>query len=167
MVLTYHPALNYCGTDSVTYRVMDSSLSISNTGTINITVTCVNDAPVASPDTATGAIEDTSVLIPVLTNDTDVDVGDVLSVSSLTQPGTGGTVQISGSNILFVPTPNYCTPNPISFTYRARDIAGALSPITTVTIDSIVCINDTPISMPSNRTMTGNVVINPGTMLSG
>src|SRR5205814_1952664 len=47
---TYTPAANYNGADSFTYHASDGSLS-SNSATVAITITPVNDAPVAGNDT--------------------------------------------------------------------------------------------------------------------
>jgi len=163
--LTYHPDADYCGADTVTYTVIDTVLALSNTGTISISLLCVNDAPIANDDVAS-MIEDTSLWIPVLANDTDAE-GDVLSINNINQPGTGGTAQISGTWILFNPSPDYCTSNPIVFSYRARDAGGAISNTANITITEISCVNDAPRGSGATYTMTGNVVINSGTVLSG
>ncbi|MCA9211364.1 MAG: cadherin-like domain-containing protein, partial [Planctomycetales bacterium] len=42
--LTYTPAANFNGTDTFTYRVSDGSAN-SNTATVSLTITAVNDAP--------------------------------------------------------------------------------------------------------------------------
>ncbi|WP_038899903.1 cadherin-like domain-containing protein, partial [Dickeya dadantii] len=52
--LTYTPNVNFNGTDTVTYTVSDGAGGVV-TGTLTITVTAVNDAPVAGSDTATTA----------------------------------------------------------------------------------------------------------------
>ena len=119
----------------------------------------MNDAPTASGETVS-AVEDTPLLISVLANDSDVDIGDSLSVTNLTQPSSGGTVSVSGTGVIFTPTANFCTSDPTTFTYQARDTANALSAVTTVTIDSIACINDAPTSNNMTYTLTGNTVIN-------
>ncbi|MDR7656645.1 cadherin-like domain-containing protein, partial [Acinetobacter junii] len=76
--LNYTPALNYVGDDVVTYTVTDAA-GQTTTSTITVTVTGVNDAPVATPTTAT-TNEDTAVtLTPSVT---DPDAGDVLTVTS-------------------------------------------------------------------------------------
>ena len=46
---TYTPAANYSGADSFTYRVFDGA-AFSAAGTVSLTVTPVNDAPVSDPD---------------------------------------------------------------------------------------------------------------------
>ena len=89
--LTYTPNLDSNGSDSFTYKANDGVLN-SNTATVTITVTPVNDAPVAVDDAAT-TLEDTAVDIAALANDTDVEA-DTLTVASVTQ-GAQGAVAIN------------------------------------------------------------------------
>ena len=49
----YAPNANYTGTDTFTYMVMDDADGCRTSSTVTITVTAVNDAPVAVNDTAT------------------------------------------------------------------------------------------------------------------
>lgn len=83
----------------VTVQASDGSLT--NTQPIAVTVSNVNDAPVANNDTNGGAREasgtnnDTPGLSPsgnVLTNDTDVDAGDTKTVSAVAFGAYSGTV---------------------------------------------------------------------------
>ena len=72
--ITYTPNANFNGADSFTYTVSDGNGG-SVTKTVSITVTPVNDAPVATGDSFTTA-EDTTLTVAapgVLGNDTDVD----------------------------------------------------------------------------------------------
>jgi hypothetical protein len=55
----YTPAANFNGTEVITYTVSDGTLTDA-TGTLTITVTAVNDAPVAVDDTLT-VLEDASL----------------------------------------------------------------------------------------------------------
>ena len=49
---TYTPAANFNGTDSFTYTASDGT-AVSNVATVTITVTAVNDEPLAMSDSAT------------------------------------------------------------------------------------------------------------------
>src|SRR6185436_14027970 len=83
----YTPTNSYNGPDSFTYRANDGTAD-SGIATVSITITPVNDPPVAVNDSATTP-EDTSVTIPVLVNDSDVD-GDTPIIVSAT--ATNGSV---------------------------------------------------------------------------
>jgi len=61
-VATYTPALDFNGTDTFTYKANDGELD-SNVATVTITVTPVNDAPVANEDSYT-TYEDGQKLVP-------------------------------------------------------------------------------------------------------
>ena len=79
----YTPNANYNGPDSFTYKVNDG-IADSNVATVNITVTPVNDPPVAVND-AYSTAEDTPITIAapgVLSNDTDIDGGPYSPPSS-------------------------------------------------------------------------------------
>src|SRR5207244_5937541 len=87
--VSYVPAPNYNGTDSFTYKANDGQAD-SGIATVNITITAVNDAPVAVNDSYTTA-EDTTLNVAapgVLANDSDVD-GDSLSAVLVSQPAHG------------------------------------------------------------------------------
>ncbi|MFW1676757.1 Ig-like domain-containing protein [Pontibacter sp. JAM-7] len=92
--LIYTPANGFFGNDSFTYRVSDG-FGQSNMATVTVTVhqVFVNSAPVATDDSASVAMH-SSVLIDVLANDSDADVGDLLQITSFTQGGKGSVVQI-------------------------------------------------------------------------
>ena len=88
--VTYTPNSNFCGSDTFTYKVNDGSLD-SSAATVTITVTAVDDPPMAVDDAATVAEDAGATAIDVLANDTDVD-GGPKTIASVTQPANGTVV---------------------------------------------------------------------------
>ena len=131
--LVYTPDPDFFGTDTFQYTATDGQLT--GTATVTMTVTPVNDAPVANSDTAT-TNEDTPVSIAVLNNDFDVDSS--ISIQSTTNP-TNGNVVISGDNINYTPNNNFVGTD--TFTYTITDGSLTDSAIVTVTVTGL---NDNP-----------------------
>src|SRR5207245_169168 len=69
--LTYTPAANYNGPDSFTFKANDGTVD-SSAATVSLTVTAVNDAPVANAQAVTTA-EDTAKAITLTASDVDGD----------------------------------------------------------------------------------------------
>ena len=133
-VVTYTPNTNYNGSDSFTYRVNDGTVN-SNTATVSITITPVNDAPVSS-DVSVTTDEDTQKDITLSTSDGD---GDALVYSVVDQP-SNGSVTISGSTATYIPTSNYNGND--SFTYKVND--GTVDGNTATVSITITPVNDAP-----------------------
>ncbi|EGR3179608.1 hypothetical protein DLI06_26040, partial [Vibrio parahaemolyticus] len=110
--VTYTPNDNYHGTDSFTYIV--TSGGVSESTTVSVDVTPVNDAPVAKDDTAI-TDEDTPVTIDVLPNDNDID-GDKLSIQSASVPEAQGKVEIVDGKLVFTPAENFNGDAEITYT---------------------------------------------------
>ncbi|MFG0476818.1 tandem-95 repeat protein [Vibrio sp. YQ_10] len=134
--VTYTPNDNYHGADSFTYIV--TSGGVSESTTVNVEVTPVNDAPMAKDDIATTQ-EDTAVTIDVLPNDSDVD-GDKLSIQSASAPEAQGKVEIVDGKLVFTPAENFN--GDAEITYTVTD--GALTDQATVKV-TVNAVNDTPI----------------------
>ncbi|MCL4264506.1 MAG: tandem-95 repeat protein [Anaerolineae bacterium] len=143
-LITYTPTLNFNGSDNFTYTISDGYGGEAS-ATISITVTPVNDAPVAVDDAAT-VPEDSFILIDVLHNDTDVD-GDLLSITTVTQPANGQVIN-EGSSVIYTPAANYHGTD--SFTYTASDGQGS-SDTAVVTI-TITPVNDPPVAVDDDAT---------------
>jgi hypothetical protein len=155
--VSYQPAVNYSGPDTFTYTIRDSA-SLTATGMVSVTVTPVNDPPLAGPDTA-ATNENTPVTVSVLANDTDVD-GGALSVSAVTQ-GTNGTVTTNGVTVTYTPAAGFSGSD--SFTYNVSDGTGGgggtSTGLVTVTINDV---NDGPVANPdSASTREGVAVVIP------
>jgi VCBS repeat-containing protein len=122
--LGYEPVANYFGDDQIVVRLSDGSAT--SRATVALTVTPVNDPPVANDDEVT-LTAGASVTVPLVGNDIDVD-GDILQVSILTQPG-GGTLSVDGPDTVTFTRDNAFN-GPIQFTYRVTDAAGLTSDAT-------------------------------------
>ncbi len=144
--ITYTPDDNFCATDTFTYTITDGDLG--DTATVTVTVTCVNDAPVAVDDADTTP-EDTPVTTNVLANDTDID-NDPLSVTNLTQPANGTTVNNGDGTVTYTPDQDFCGID--TYTYTANDGATD-SNVATVTI-TVTCVNDAPDAVDDSDTTT-------------
>lgn len=151
----YTPNGNYNGPDAFTYSVTDGELT-STIATVAITVTAVNDAPVAVGNSY-NTNEDTvlSVAAPgVLGNDSDID-GNPLQAIRVTSPAHGTLTLAANGSFVYTPAANF---NGIdTFTYRASD--GLLSSnIETVTI-SVAAVNDAPVAIADSYSTDQNVVL--------
>src|SRR5213076_2258939 len=145
---SYLPAANYNGPDSFTYKANDGQAD-SGVATVGITITGVNDAPVAVNDSYTTP-EDTTLDVAargVLINDSDVD-GDTLSAILVSQPTHGVLTLNTNGGFTYLPATNYNGAD--SFTYKAND--GALnSGIATVSI-TITGVNNAPVAVNDSYT---------------
>ena len=122
--VSYQPNANYCGSDSFTY-----TLNGGSTATVNVTITCVDDAPLAVDDNFT-VPGNTSSPLDVLGNDTDID-GGTKEVASVGSPPAHGAVTNNTTDFTYHPNTGYCGSD--SFTYTLNGGSSA-----TVTLD-VVC----------------------------
>ena len=157
--VVYAPSENYYGSDAFTFKANDG-LADSGPASVNITVTAVNDAPVAGDDAAT-TDEDTPITTDnVLANDTDVE-GDVLTVSGFTQPANGTVVSHGDGTFTYTPNPNFNGTD--CFTYTASDGEGGTDTATvSITVDPVndaPAANDQPVTLNEDEsadiTLTG------------
>jgi len=136
--LVYTPAANYNGHDQVFYDVSDGRGGRTR-AELRFEVREINDAPDATTDIVT-TDEDTSVVVGVLENDTDLD-GDELSIESVTL-AAAGQVQVleGGKSLRYAPKPQFHGTD--DFSYTLADGRGGRSTATVrVTVREI---NDPP-----------------------
>ena len=148
--LTYQPDLNYCNDphanpeDTFTYTLDGGSAD--PTGTVSMTVTCVNDAPVADDETFNGAdsaVGNTSLVVnapgdgpqtvtdpkksisgDILAGDTDVDGPNALTVTAgtfATNDGGSVTVQADGDFTYVSDPADACADASDFFDYTVSD----------------------------------------------
>ena len=141
-VATYMPELDYRGSDSFTFKANDGTVD-SNIATVSITVTPVNDAPMAVDDEYTVAEKETlTVAAPgILENDSDVD-GDPLT-AILVDTVSNGTLSLNADGS-FTYTPDPYFNGTDSFTYKAFD--GELESELAVVTITVTPVNDWPIA---------------------
>ena len=117
---TYTPDADFHGTDTFTYRASDGTFS--DTATVTITVTPVNDAPVANPDTYITP-EDTALTVSILNgvhgNDSDPDDDTALSATVIDQPTHGALIFNPDGTFTYTPDADFHGTD--TFTYRASD----------------------------------------------
>jgi len=141
--VTYTPDLNFNGGDTFTYTVKDNDGVTSNVATVTITVTGVNDDPVANDDDY-NTDEDTTLNVAapgVLQNDTDDD-GPAALIAELEADVSHGTLTLNTDGS-FVYTPDSDWNGDDIFTYKAYD-GEDYSNIATVII-TVDPVNEVPV----------------------
>lgn len=133
-LLTYTPAQDFTGPDGFTFKTNDGAVD-SNVASISITVTPVNDPPVAG-DQAVTTDEDTPLAITLAASDVE---NDLLTYLIVTHP-LHGTLSGTPPDVTYTPSAHFNGSD--SFTFKAND--GAIdSNVATIAI-AIAGINDAP-----------------------
>lgn len=166
---TYTPSLNQTGADSFQYRAFDGT-AYSAPATVSLSITAVNDAPVANNDsylTDEGAALERNAAAGVRANDTDPETATGSLSVSLLATTSNGTLSL-GSDGSFTYTPNADYNGFDSFTYRVSD--GVMQSGTgTVTI-SVAAVNDPPVANGDTYTATEDtpltVVVGGGVLVN-
>lgn len=137
----YTPDADYSGSDSFSYRVTDPS-GLADAGLVSVTVTAVNDPPVAVADGPYFGAEDTKVAVGVglgvLVNDSDIDSPGLTATLSVAPTFGSATVQTNGA-FEFMPNPDWSGTD--SFVVSVSD--GVASTPATVTVQ-ISAVDDPP-----------------------
>ncbi len=149
--VTFDPGSDFQDLDTAEQRVTTFTYTISDgtatdVATVTITVTGVNDAPDAVDDTST-TDQNTSIVINVLSNDTDVEI-DFLAVTLVGSPSNGGSVTVTngGADVTFDPGTDFQDSVPseqTTFTYTVSD--GTDTDTATVTV-TVTGLNDPPVN---------------------
>lgn len=140
--VVYSPTLNFNGTASIEYSIQDP-LGASDSATITVTVTPVNDAPVATDDTVS-TTEDTPLTISPLQNDTDVENDPLIITSASSSNGT--VTQPNSTSLLYTPSANFFGTNTINYAVSDQNGGTATGTITVTVTESNnapVAVNDT------------------------
>lgn len=135
----YTPAPNYNGADSFTYTLRDED-GDEATATVRVTVTPVNDTPVAVLDQFTLAEDSGTTALPVLANDTGL--GDTPVVILSFTPPSQGTLVLSGGQLLYKPNPNYNGSDVFTYTVRDADLQQSRTSV----FLTVTPVNDPPVA---------------------
>jgi hypothetical protein len=130
----YTPNLNYNGADSFRYTVSDGSQQA--TGTVSLTVTAVNDAPVALSQNLTNA-EDEVLALTLAGSDVDGPVTNFVVVAG----PTNGLLSGTAPNLSYSPATNYSGVDSLSFQV---DDGSLTSAVATVSLN-VMPVNDAPV----------------------
>jgi len=144
---TYTPDRDFFGTDTISFTASDGSSQVPST--VTVTVTGVEDAPVAIGDTAS-TTAGTPVSGHVLANDTDAD-GDALTAELASGPAHGTLTLGPGGDFTYVPAAGFSGTD--TFAYRARDASTASAPAAVVitVAPGPVTVQPSPAVQPSAK----------------
>ena len=149
----YTPPADFNGQATINYTISDGNGG-TDTAIVTVTVTNVNDRPVANNDTANVDEDSSNNVIPVSANDTDVD-GDTLTVTAAT--ASNGTATPSGGNVIYTPNPNFFGQDTINYTISDGSLTD--SAVVTVTVASVEdppqAVNDAPPPIDEGGTING------------
>lgn len=153
----YTPTANYFGTDMAIVLVCDQGLPLPSAcshDTLFISVTPVNDAPVAANDFVT-VLENSITTIQETSNDTDIDNAlDLTTVEILYGPFHGTATLLNG-NIIYTPTIGFFGSD--SIFYQVCDSA---APLTSICDQAFVYITVSPCSTDPSADCDGDGVTN-------
>lgn len=136
-VWTYTPDSNYQGIDSFVYRARDNFSVESNAATVVITISYINELPVANDISLS---TDEGVELSSTFSMTDPNTEDTVTAFIIDQP-VHGTLTHDGLSFTYTPDPYYNGTD--SFTYKAYDSIDYSEDVATVSI-TVNSINDTP-----------------------
>ncbi len=117
-------ALGESATVTIGYTIADNN-GAESSSVLTLSVIGSNDGPLANADSAV-AVENETLIVDVLANDTDVDDADTLSIESITSALNGTAVIDANTNtVLYTPNADFFGDD--SFSYTTTDAAGASS----------------------------------------
>jgi large repetitive protein len=183
--ITYTPNAGFNGKDTMIYTLCYQSTAVCDTAIVIITVTPVNDKPIAIDDNA-ATQTNTPVVVTVLINDSDPDLtnnspeGNILTVSTpvgILQPSNGTVSVNSNGTITYIP--NLGSTSNDTFEYVICDngiptlcdtakvfvVMGVVSPIANYDVDTTN--EDTPVTIAINANDSSSVSSTVNSILKG
>ena len=139
--VTFTPNAHFNGTADFSYIVTDGT-SNSTPATATVQVAAINDAPVASADSAS-VLEGGSVVINLVSNDGDVEGALDPASIVITSAPTHGTVSVNANGTVSYQHDGSETAAD-SFSYTVKDAQGLVSAPVNVSV-SVTGVNDLPV----------------------
>jgi Skp family chaperone for outer membrane proteins len=171
---TIRPATDFTGTLNVNVQISGNGEIAPDFAAV-VSVTNVNDAPVANNDTFTVIVDSTDSLLTVLGNDTDVDA-DTLTITNATTDGNG-SINIISPGIEYTPALGFVGTETVSYTISDGTLTSAAEAVVTVEAAPVQLLvtgqvditgaEDTTITISADQFTTSlevdSFVIQPGT----
>lgn len=165
----YVPEADFFGTDSFSYVASDGQLahSVSNVATVTLTITAVNDPPIAVDDTAStdfGVAQNSTLVVTlpagprgvgVLANDTDLDSQSLTVVLPAVATTAHGLLNLQADGTFtYTPDPGFVGVD--SFSYRVSDGAAESNPaVVTITVTPAILVTITAGLLGDQLVVTG------------
>ncbi|MEL0654898.1 Ig-like domain-containing protein [Pseudoalteromonas issachenkonii] len=149
--IEFTPPANFSGEIVLTYTIIDGFAvgtpgATDNTATVTITVTPINDAPIANTDSVTTSA-DSPIEIDVLANDSDIEGNNLTIVSASV---ARGSVVITNNKLTYTPVLNSSGVEVISYTITdGVSNASSTVSVTIVTTSS----NNPPVANSDSATI--------------
>ncbi|HHW84574.1 MAG TPA: ExeM/NucH family extracellular endonuclease, partial [Actinomycetales bacterium] len=153
---TYTPNADFNGTDSFSYKVLDGNGG-EDVGVVTITITPVNDAPVAD-DQSLVTDQDTPVAIVLTAEDVDDD-----AITWYFYEPKHGTLTGTAPNLTYTPAAGFYGEDSFTFTVDDGKVSSNLATVT-ITVNPV---NDAPVALADTYSTdqdTDLVVAAPGVL---
>lgn len=150
----YTPDPDYNGSDSFSFTVTDDgaaggSAKTSTAATVSLTITAVNDTPIANPLSASFN-EDTAKSLTLIATDGDLEIAQTLTFTIASNPAHGTLTGFNPATgaVTYTPDSDYNGSDSFTFTVRDDGTAGGSAKTSAVATVSLTVnpVNDTPLA---------------------
>ncbi|MGI0013074.1 MAG: Ig-like domain-containing protein, partial [Nitrososphaera sp.] len=150
-VITYMPKANFFGTDNFKYTVKSTDGDTSNEATVRVTMTAVNDPPLAVNDTVATKLDE-ALTFNITANDFDIDIDGSIDQTTvlIVDAVTRGTLSVNPSTGVATYNPNSGFLGTDRFSYMVNDNENTTSNVATV----LIRVNIPPVAANDSYTAT-------------
>ncbi|NNF55704.1 MAG: tandem-95 repeat protein, partial [Acidimicrobiales bacterium] len=157
-LLTYKPAADAFGDDQFTYTTTTSPGGEETIRTVTVTLTPVEDAPVADGDGISLAEDSPAadVTTTLLANDSDVD-SEVFTIVAVTAASNGTVALVQGS-VTYTPNADFFGDDSFTYTIADDSVPANESEPATVSV-TVTPVDDTPDALPDTAEVAEGGVV--------